>query len=88
MKAKAAKVKAPAPAATPSNPSDGCTYWPDGSWVHCCWEHDRAYDLGEVTWRTHLELGQCVSQSEGGILIGLAMFLATLLWWLVKHRRP
>jgi hypothetical protein len=67
---------------------DGCTGFFDGSWRHCCDAHDRAYELGTLTWRTHLELGQCVSQSEGGILIGLAMFLATLLWWLVKHRRP
>lgn len=66
--------------------SDGCTGWFDGTWRHCCDAHDAAYAAGEVTLQTHIELGQCVAQTSGGLLMGVAMFLATALWWAVRHR--
>lgn len=51
--------------------SDGCTLWPDGSWRHCCVEHDRAYYYGgsfDDRKRADIELMKCVLGTEKPIL--------------------
>lgn len=67
--------------------SDGCTYWLDGSWRHCCREHDLAYSTGTVTLQSHIDLGACVAQTSGGPIMGIAMAAATTIWWLARRRR-
>lgn len=64
--------------------SDGCTYWFDGSWRHCCEAHDLAYFTNTVTLQTHIELGQCVAQTSGGLAMGVIMMIATIAWWCCK----
>ena len=76
--------------------SDGCTMWPDGlpvwlggsgnEWLHCCEAHDLAYET-TVTLQTHVELGQCVAQTPGGLAIGFVMTIATATWWLLRRHR-
>lgn len=66
---------------------DGCTFWFDGWWRHCCDQHDQAYLDGTVTLQTHIDLGQCVAQTTGGLAMGLLMMIATTVWWWLKHRR-
>lgn len=70
---------------TPAH-TDGCTYFIDGTWRHCCDSHDAAYATNTVTLQSHIDLGICVAQTTGGPLLGLLMALATLLWWLLRHR--
>lgn len=73
--------------------SDGCTLWPDGwfgeqTWYHCCLAHDAYYWDGTVNWQSHVELGQCVAQTSGGLLMGVTMMIGTGAWWLLtRHRR-
>lgn len=67
--------------------SDGCTYWIDGTWRKCCEIHDLAYSTGTVTLQSHLDLGACVSHSGGGVVMGVAMAVATTIWWQLMHRR-
>ena len=66
--------------------SDGCTLWLDGTWRQCCEAHDLAYFTDTVTLQSHIDLGICVAQTSGGPILGLLMALATLLWWLFRHR--
>lgn len=67
--------------------SDGCTLWFDGAWRHCCEAHDLAYETNAVTLQSHVELGQCVAQTDGGLLMGVVMMIATTLWWLAKRKK-
>ena len=66
---------------------DGCTHWFDGDWRHCCDAHDAAYDTGLVTLQIHVELGQCVAQTSGGLVLGVLMMAATSIWWLIRRPR-
>lgn len=67
--------------------SDGCTYWFDGTWRHCCEAHDLAYATETVTLQSHLELGLCVAQTSGGAVMGAIMALATTVWWVARRSR-
>lgn len=78
--------------------SDGrCTFWFDGwptwlggsgnEWLHCCLDHDAAFDAGVVTLTTHIKLGACVAASAGGPLMGLIMTFATAVWWVLTRTR-
>ncbi len=55
------------PGEVPPNPftTDGCSIWPDSTWVDCCVEHDFRYWCGG-TWeerrRADRELRECVEQ--------------------------
>jgi hypothetical protein len=66
--------------------SDGCTHWFDGTWRHCCEAHDLAYSVGAVTLQTHIDLGTCVVHAGGGLLMGIAMAVATAIWWAFRRR--
>lgn len=66
--------------------SDGCTYWFNGSWGHCCSAHDLAYTTNTVTLQSHIDLGVCVAQTSGGPLMGILMAVATTVWWLARRR--
>lgn len=66
---------------------DGWPSWIGGygdEWLKCCQIHDIAYEAGDVTAWTHIELGQCVFES-GGWILGPIMAVATLLYWLHRH---
>lgn len=48
--------------------TDGCTGAPDGSWGHCCYEHDLLYWRGgdrEARLQADERLKQCVNDSGG-----------------------
>lgn len=43
--------------------SDGCTFWPDGNYIDCCWEHDESYAHGGTWWdrvKADWKLAKCV----------------------------
>lgn len=66
---------------------DGWPSWIGGygdEWLKCCQIHDIAYFIDEVTYKTHLELGQCVFET-GGWILGPLMAFATLLFWALKR---
>lgn len=72
---------------------DGCTFWFDGWWRSCCDIHDQAYLDNTVDIITHIDLGLCVINTSPSlfltglaIVIGSIMTLATLIWWLVRHK--
>ncbi len=47
--------------------SDGCTHFPDGNYLDCCVEHDRAYFVGgswTQRWRADKKLYQCVAAKD------------------------
>ncbi|MEZ4872713.1 MAG: hypothetical protein R2827_10860 [Bdellovibrionales bacterium] len=48
--------------------TDGCTASPDGSWVHCCYEHDLLYWIGgdfEARLKADDQLRTCMNASDG-----------------------
>ena len=52
----------------PTFKSDGCSLFPDGKYLNCCVEHDRAYfDGGSWTlrWRADKKLFKCVAAKKG-----------------------
>lgn len=61
--------------------SDGCTWFPEGSWHACCVQHDERYFIGG-SFRQKLAadrgLASCVSRA-GHPLVGSLMFLGTQL---------
>lgn len=65
---------------------DGCTYFFDGDWRHCCDAHDAAYASHTVSAWSHVDLGLCVAQTSGGPVLGAFMAAATLLWWIFKNK--
>lgn len=66
--------------------NDGCTYWFDGDWRHCCDVHDYAYAMDTVSLQTHIDLGLCVAGTSGGIIMGIIMALAAIVWWLLRYK--
>lgn len=58
--------------------SDGCSLWPDCSWVGCCIDHDIAYWCGGSAndrQRADRSLRQCVAE-HGPTGMGTAMYIA------------
>ena len=59
--------------------TDGCSLWPDSTWVGCCVEHDMAYWCGgscEDRVRADETLRECVAQN-GPAGMGTVMYLGT-----------
>ena len=57
--------------------TDGCSLWPDGTWVDCCVDHDIAYWCGgSCEDRAHADatLRQCVTH-RGSASMGTAMYV-------------
>lgn len=57
--------------------TDGCSLWPDGSWVSCCVDHDMAYWCGgSCEDRAHADatLRQCVAE-HGPVGMGTTMYV-------------
>ena len=66
----AAQTKPSAPAAIiPADyASDGCSRFPDGDYVDCCYEHDKSYFIGgswKMRWRADKKLYKCVAAKNG-----------------------
>ncbi len=54
--------------------TDGCSAWPDGSWLACCIEHDIAYWCGGTKVErasADLELRRCVAEERSEAFAGL-----------------
>ena len=72
--------------------SDGCTLWPDGNYVGCCVEHDRAYHKGGSAWlkqQADLELRKCVEKKAGkfwGFVMYAGVSIFGLPFWPTKYR--
>ena len=57
--------------------SDGCSMFPDGNWVECCVEHDKAYWCGgsfSDREQADRELGHCVAEKQNDAL-GFLMYM-------------
>ena len=68
--------------ALPPHPftTDGCSLWPDGSWVSCCLEHDIAYWCGgpaDERLAADQRIRACVDAVAGG-------GWATMMYWGVR----
>lgn len=66
---------------------DGCDFFPDGNWKHCCDVHDDAFAVvGNIPewWQATIDLGQCVGaiNAIAGALIFLGV--ACLSWAVYK----
>lgn len=64
--------------------SDGCSMSPDGDWIDCCAEHDKAYFYGgtyEQRVASDKRLRECI-QFRGIMKGGLMMPLYGLLGWI------
>ena len=62
--------------------TDGCSGWPDSTWVRCCIEHDIAYWCGgSCKDREHADevLRECVAANGGPWGMGTMMYLGTRL---------
>lgn len=64
-----------------TEPSDGCTLFPDGKWKYCCVEHDRIFlqpyteeELAEA----NRELRRCVMRTPGCLL---CMVVGWVMWF-------
>lgn len=68
-------------------PSDGCTLWFDGDWVHCCTAHDAAYASGMDKLQADLELAVCVAQTGNGWMAVLMLLGLLLMGWPLYRRR-
>ncbi len=94
----AAQTKQNSPVATvPADyVSDGCSRFPDGDYIDCCYEHDKSYFVGgswKTRWRADKKLYKCVAAKEGfkhkliapvmwsGVRIFGAPFLPTPFRW-------
>lgn len=82
--------------------SDGCSMFPDGDYVDCCYEHDKAYFGGgnwTARWRADKALYQCVVAKKGdehkfiapvmwlGVRVGGLPFLPTSFRWGFGRRK-
>lgn len=82
--------------APPTFRSDGCSLFPDGKYLDCCVEHDRAYFSGgswTMRWRADKKLFKCVAAKKGfehkliaplmwaGVRVGGLHFLPTPFRW-------
>lgn len=70
--------------------SDGCSGWPNGGWVDCCDEHDRAYRCGSSSFlerrKADLNLMRCVMK-KGYPRMGVLMFFGVRAFgWMPWHR--
>jgi hypothetical protein len=68
--------------------TDGCSYWPDGTWKECCIEHDIAYWCGGGFWdrlEADRKLQDCVEKTgesalfAGSMRLGVRLFGAQVL---------
>ncbi|WP_299077109.1 hypothetical protein [uncultured Paraglaciecola sp.] len=73
--------------------SDGCSYWPDGTYSHCCVDHDWLWFIGVTFWdkvSADWNLLLCVAQSSAGWAWGLLMFVGVSTFglpiWIRKRR--
>lgn len=74
--------------------SDGCTWWPDWVYGHCCVKHDIEWHVGRTLWdKVTADVGllQCVAETAAGPAWGFLMFLGVsvpgLLIWAKKRRK-
>lgn len=82
--------------------SDGCSLFPDGDYMDCCFEHDRAYYGGgswTARWRADKKLYVCVAKKKGfrhkliapimwlGVRAGGLHFLPTPFRWGFGRRK-
>lgn len=70
--------------------SDGCSRFPDGSWLHCCVAHDVKYYIGgtrEERLSADQELYSCVSKVENAALAKL-MYLGVRKGGSPKYNTP
>lgn len=82
--------------------SDGCSLFPDGKYLDCCVEHDRAYFAGgswTMRWRADKKLFKCVAAKKGfeykiiaplmwaGVRLGGVHFLPTPFRWGFGRRK-
>lgn len=56
---------------------DYCTFFPEGSWQHCCKAHDKAYEMQVDKSVADTNLYNCVKESSDVYGIGL---VATLMF--------
>jgi hypothetical protein len=83
--------------------SDGCTMFPDGDYLDCCVEHDRAYYVGgswTERWRADRKLYKCVAAKRGfkhkiiapvmwlGVRIGGVPWIPTPFRWGFGRKKP
>ena len=76
--------------------SDGCSLFPNGGYLDCCVEHDRAYYFGgswKKRWQADKKLFKCVAAKKGfqhkiiaplmwaGVRIGGVSWLPTRFRW-------
>ena len=55
---------------------DYCTFFPDGSWSHCCKAHDKAYEMQGDKHTADIELYSCVKEASPS---GLTWLVAVLM---------
>lgn len=63
----------------PEDFKGGCSLFPDGAYLDCCVEHDRAYFVGgtsKMRWRADKKLFKCVAKKRGWY----HKILAPLMW--------
>ena len=67
---------------------DGCSYWFDGNWKHCCDLHDLAYIYSTGKLEADWELFQCVA-GTGNPIMGFIMFIGVSLggWIWYRNKR-
>ena len=80
----------------PENFKGGCSMFPDGAYLDCCVEHDKAYYVGgswTKRWRADKKLFKCVANARGwyhkiiapvmwiGVRIGGVSWLPTPFRW-------
>lgn len=83
--------------------SDGCTHFPNGDYLDCCFQHDLAYYNGGSwmqRWRADGQLRKCVAAKNGwwhkpvsvimwgGVRIGGLPFLPTPYRWGFGKEKP
>lgn len=56
---------------------DHCTFFPEGSWSHCCQSHDKAYELQVDKSTADLELYNCVKEASP---TGITWIVAALMF--------
>lgn len=92
LERRAAEACSGHPDGLPARPfrTDGCSRWPDGSWLDCCVEHDIAYWCGgtrDERRRADAALRECVSETSS---LGLAMYVGVRVgghpWWPARFR--
>lgn len=66
--------------------SDGCTFWLQGWWRHCCVAHDAAYANGVNKFIADEALRICVDQA-GAPIMAWIMFIGVTLFGGLFYRK-